>query len=298
VPVAGLTDATRALIRQQKGSFKLQDLRKQSLDSFDYAQYSMLRHAEQDRGKLLALIITIIYASQLAPVACYVWPWYCVPPTFQTPGARDKWRRRKASHRRRAVLNAASTEDERVRAVARDALTASSKKEAVAIIKRSIVENDALDDDATIKALPGAIFCAAAQSFDGAPWPPRLMPKFLHMGAIKAQLKDLADGDAALRRGPALERLSTTLLEEAAADRAIGGHTRRDYVAGLNEWLSVTRDVDEKDRRSREGSSKPAHTLPPSPEANKVRLAMLAANTVADIRKTDDAMVSLYKGKF
>lgn len=259
--LARLSKASKALYLNQRESMTLRKLRKNSPDSFDYVAHRKLSQANGDATKLLSLGWVMCYSKIYTPFLLFFFP-DMLPSTFDTPAVRSKRDAKLFTSRRQAVFEAVGADPG---GTASAALNAPSKRAAL-----DKVLADA--GDKQIKDLPNPVFYAASRAFDG---PYRIMPKVLHVRAIREGLKRIKDSDEALRRSQ-IKTLPADVLADACAERALGCTNAKDMVAGLNEWLALTNGRDDSDA---------------------TRLALLGLNTASTIRQQDSGYVALYRPK-
>lgn len=260
--LVGLKTSSVTLYESQKESMALRKQRKENPDSITFDLHHKVTQAGADFGKVLSLTWLTIYARWYTPVTVYFFP-DMLPSTFESEKARVKKRDEFEERRRKAVLAAVDLED----ADATKALNARSKAKAVDAIAKAA-------GDREFRELPNPVFYSTSRVFDG---PFRIFPKPLHVRAIRQGLKRIAEGDEALRRSQ-LESLPPRLLETACAERGISScKSTQEMVDSLSDWLAMTPD-----------------TFQEGPAAENARLALIAANTVSSIRKTEKAKAALY----
>ncbi|KAG8463726.1 hypothetical protein KFE25_003999 [Diacronema lutheri] len=227
--------------------------------AINFADHFHLTRGTIDRGKVFQLIWMASVIKWSTPLVTIFVP-SLLPSTFETSAAAAARLEADANVRKAALLELLQKADagKLPADMAIEALSCGSKAKAFALLSRGGMP---------LKDLPLPIVHCASKGLAG---PQRIFPRFLHMKAIRGKLRNLEQGDAALRV-TRLEALPRATLAEACNERAIrvGSASSKALKGAIDEWLALTATT----------------TALPREVADTARLALLAINAVSATRK-------------
>ena len=304
----GLRAAAREAYREQERGMAIRR-RKRAGEALDFANYHALAQANADLGRLVNLVWLGLYFKQWTPLAVLAsvrYEWFpfplALPSAFETEQLRLRTRRQAAQRRaqalrglvekaeRRGNLQKASPREpaahEDLRPVCAVGLAALAQGSKAAALKELVGRGAAFR---SLKDLPDLVLYGASAALEG---PFRVLPKFMHRGAIETKIKAIHDGDDALRRS-SLPKLSTEALQYACEERALpsAAAAAADGADSLNSSSSnpkARRDAMQRDLGEWLSLAK-AH---PNANPAAVTLALLAINTASNLRRDDATRLS------
>lgn len=262
-PLDELRSSTTALWTNYKQCQSIRKMRKEGAQ-LDFSAHWMLRRGAADRNKLFQLVWLATVAKWSTPLIAYFFP-SVLPSTFETVPAFVSRLEAAQQAQQAALLSVLQAVDAgKLRAGdALDALSAGSKSKALSHLTH---------DGVGLEKVPTPVIHAASRALSG---PPKILPRALHMQAVRAGMRAIAEGDEALRRTK-MNELPRHLLLEACGERAIRvrEQTPQALTKGLEEWLALT------------ASLRPdAENQPPRSICDATRLALLAVNTASMTRR-------------